>query len=61
MCQSCSSGTQATIAITHAVPVDILSLGPSLAALEKLKPAIHQLQLCHRLGRGHNVSQYPAA
>jgi hypothetical protein len=57
MCQNCYPSTRTSVALTWAIPVDILQLGSSLAAYSKVKPSITQLQLCHRFGRGPNVSE----
>lgn len=53
---SCAPATRATVALTWAVPVDALSLASSLAAYDSVQPAIRQLQLCRRFGRGCDVS-----
>ena len=56
MCVGCYPATQATTALTHATPVDVVSLAASLAAYDAVRPTIRHLQLCHRFGKGQNVS-----
>jgi hypothetical protein len=55
MCGECYPATRATMALAYAIPVDIVDLGVSLMAYERIKPAIRTLRLCHRFGKGAKV------
>lgn len=59
MRRKCYPSTRTSVALTWAVPVDILRLGPSLAAYNEAKPTILQLRLCHRFGNVTSLSKLP--
>jgi len=52
MCARCDHVVSVSTGLAWAIPVDIQKLGPRLEAYLELKPALQQLRLCHRFGKG---------